>query len=156
AAAGTAAVPAAARSVTAAVPTSAAATAAIAAATGAAAITPLPGHRRLLGGLAALLAEHRLARQPHAAPAAGLDDLHQALLPLVEHVANLVDPVLLDLRDVQQPLDAGEDLDEGAERDHADDLPEISLAELRLGGELFDDRHRFLRRRLVRGGDVDA
>ena len=55
-----------------------------------------------------------------------------------------------------KPFDAGKDLDERAEVHDANDLAEVGPAELRLRGELLDDRDGLLRGDLVGRGDVDA
>src|SRR6185436_2511532 len=112
--------------------------------------------RRLLRGVAPLLAEHGFPGDAHPAASVDLDDLDENLLPLVDLVPHLVDPVLGDLRDVQEPLDAREDLDERAEVDDAHDLAEVGLPQLGLGGQLLDDVHRLAGGGLVGGRDVHA
>src|SRR5207247_6625789 len=102
-----------------------------------------------------LVAQHRLATQPDAV-AVDFDHLHQDLLAFLDLVLDLLDAVLGDLGDVQQPLQAGKDLHEGSEVGDARDLPEIGLARLGLRGDLLDDIDRLHGRALVHRGDVDA
>ncbi len=58
------------------------------------------------------------------APAVGvdLDDPHREHLALADHLARVLDVVRGELRDVDQALDTGVDLDERAEGDHLRDL----------------------------------
>src|SRR4029079_19026880 len=53
-------------------------------------------------------------------PALGVDleDHHVHRVTLRDDFPRMLDMVLRELGDVHEPLDAGEDLDEGAERDH--------------------------------------
>src|SRR5262245_44841459 len=84
------------------------------------------------------------------------DAFDQNLLALFQLVADVADAVIGDLRDVQQSLGAGEDLDEGAEIDDARDGAEVSLAHLDFGRQVADDLHRGLGGLAVRRGDGDA
>ena len=78
-------------------------------------------------GRLALLAGHRLDGHPvldalereREAPAIGVDleDPDVDLVSLRDHLARILDVVLRELGDVDEPLDARQDLDEGAERD---------------------------------------
>src|SRR6266702_523351 len=52
-----------------------------------------------------------------------VDDLHVDLVALLHHVARVLGPLLAQLGDVDQPLDAGLDLDEGAEVGELRHLP---------------------------------
>ena len=64
-----------------------------------------------------------------AAVAVDLDDLHVHRLALRDDLARVLDVVLRELGDVHEPLDAGEDLDEGAE---GDDLRDAAFDDVAL------------------------
>src|SRR5262245_3238926 len=83
------------------------------------------------------------------------DALDQNLLALFQFVAHVADAVVGDLRNVEQSLGAGEDLDEGAEIKDACDGAEIRLADLDFGRQVADDLHRGLGGLAVRRGDGD-
>src|SRR5438309_4259864 len=103
----------------------------------------LVGERRLL-------AQRHLAGEPHLAVAVDLDDLDEDLVTLGQHVLDRANPVLGDLRDVQEPLGVGDDLHERAELDDLLDLTEVDPVELDLAADVLDYRDRPLDRRLVR------
>src|SRR5438094_6104228 len=108
----------------------------------------LVGERRLL-------AQRHLAGEPHLAVAVDLDDLDEDLVTLGQHVLDRANPVLGDLRDVQEPLGVGDDLHERAELDDLLDLTEVDPVELDLAADVLDYRDRPLDRRLVRREDGD-
>src|SRR5215831_13659499 len=92
----------------------------------------LPGRQGLRRArLTALLSQDRLAAQTDPI-AVHFDDLDEDLLALLDLVGHLLHAMLGNLRDVQQPFDSGQDLHERAERDDADDLAEIGLADFGL------------------------
>src|SRR5262245_895659 len=68
-------------------------------------------------GQRGLLAQGHLPRQSHLAVAVDLDDLDQDLVALGQDVDHRADAVLGDLRDVEQSLGVGDDLDEGPKLD---------------------------------------
>src|SRR5213083_2312329 len=103
----------------------------------------LVGERRLL-------AQRHLAGEPHLAVAVDLDDLDEDLVTLGQHVLDRANPVLGDLRDVQEPLGVGDDLHERAVLDDLLDLTEIDPVELDLAADVLDHRDGLLHRRLVR------
>src|SRR5205809_3622515 len=103
----------------------------------------LVGERRLV-------AQRHLAGEPHLAVAVDLDDFHEDLVALGQHVLDRPDPVLGDLRDVQQPFRVGDDLHERAELDDLLDLAEVDPIEFDLAADVLDHRDRLLDRRLVR------
>src|SRR5690606_22066029 len=85
-------------------------------------------------------------------------DLHLDLVADVEVVLDLLDPLAVaDLGDVQQPVAAGQERDERAERGGLDDRPEEPVAHLGQGrvGDRVDAVDRRLRRRSVERADVD-
>jgi Zn-dependent protease with chaperone function len=66
----------------------------------------------------------RLAAEPDLARGVDVDHLDHHLVPFLELVAHVLDPVVGDLGDVQQAVDPGHDLDERAEiRDAAGPCP---------------------------------
>ena len=81
----------------------------------------------LLGDRAA--AFDALQREGEAAAlAVDLEDEHLDVVTLRDDLARVLDVVRGELGDVHEPLDAGEDLDEGAERDDLRDLPVDDVA----------------------------
>ena len=70
-----------------------------------------------IDGLDLVLVLHALEREREA-PSVGvhLDDLHPDDLALRDDLARVLDVMLGELRDMDEALDPGEDLDEGAER----------------------------------------
>ena len=92
----------------------------------------------LLLGERGLIAQRRLAREPHLAVAVDLDDLDRHDVALGEHVAHGADAVLRDLRDVEQPLRARDHLHEGAELLDALDLAHVDAVQLHLAADVLD------------------
>src|SRR5690606_4658377 len=70
-------------------------------------------------------------------PAAVVHVQHQHLhfLTFLQHVGDLLDPLVGDLRDVYQTVLAGQDADEGAKVDDALDLASVDLADFRFSGD---------------------
>src|SRR3970040_739008 len=66
--------------------------------------------------------QHRLARQADAPVAIDVDDHHRQLVAHLGDILDLLHPLTVKLRDMDQPVGAGEDLDEGAEVGGAHDL----------------------------------
>ena len=91
-------------------------------------------------------------REP-AALAVDLDDLHVDGLALSDDLARVLDVVLRELGDVHEPLDAREDLDEGAERD---DLRHAALDDVALAVALRDLLPRIVLRLLEAERDALA
>src|SRR5262249_40439818 len=92
-----------------------------------------------LAALAALLQE-RLAREPDAARVVDVDAFDEELLALFELVANVADVVVGDLRDVQEAVRSGQNLDERAKVGDSLDRAEVGLADLGRRRESLDDR----------------
>src|SRR3954453_8463480 len=67
-----------------------------------------------------------------ASLAVDLDDLRLDLIPLRDDLARVLDVMLGELGDMHEPFDAGEDLDEGAERDDLRNLA-VDLVSLVVG-----------------------
>src|SRR5690606_21339239 len=65
-------------------------------------------------------------------------DLHAELVALLEEVLDALHALLGDLADVQQPVGAGEEVDEGAEVGDLGDRAVVLLANLGAGGEGLD------------------
>src|SRR5215218_886036 len=83
-----------------------------------------------LGGRRGALALDAFQRQRQPAPlGVDLDDLRLHLVALGDDLARILDVVLCELGDMNQPLDAGHDLDEGAE---GDDLRDLALDDVAL------------------------
>src|SRR5919201_1465537 len=82
------------------------------------------GRLRLVRALrdAAALDPLQREREP-ASFGVDLDDLRADEIALRDHLTRVLDVVLCELRDVHQPFDAREDLDEGAEGDDLRHLP---------------------------------
>ena len=73
-----------------------------------------------------------LAAQADLAGAVDLEHLDLDLVALLQHVGDALHAAGSDLRDVQQAVGAGQDLDEGAEVDDAAHGALVDLADLRL------------------------
>src|SRR6185295_17026586 len=80
-----------------------------------------------------------LAAQLDLSFAVDADDLDEDHVALVDHVLDALDPMRLELRDVDQAVFAGRDLDEGAERHHATDRTRVDAPDLRIFGDAPDD-----------------
>src|SRR5437899_639850 len=89
------------------------------------------GRRRLF--------QQRLPGQPHAAALIDLEQLDAHVVALLHDVLGALGAAVLQLGDVQQPLDAGKDLDEGAERRGALHHALVHLADLGRLDHLGDD-----------------
>src|SRR5574341_284211 len=76
--------------------------------------------RTVCTGAASGLLEQRLPGEPHAAALVDLEQLDPDRVALLDHVLGPLGAAVLQLRDVQQAFDAGEDLDEGAGVVHVD------------------------------------
>src|ERR1700730_8653278 len=134
-----------------------------------AAVTAVPGTAGALAArvaagqvLAGRLALHHLDRdQRQLAAVVDLADLDLDLVADVHHVVDVLDSLaavqLADLRDVQQPVLAGQQRDERAERGrlhHRAEEPLADLGHVRVGDRV-DRGPRRLGRRAVGGPDVD-
>src|SRR6185312_6281622 len=84
------------------------------------------------------------------------DDLDQDLVALLEDVGHLVDPLGVELRDVDEAVGARQYLHEGAEVDDATHHAIVELPHLRLGRQALDDVDRLLGRRVIRRSDADG
>src|SRR5690242_14178556 len=78
--------------------------------------------------------QQRLPRQLHSAAVVDLQQFDLDDVALLDHILGLFGAAVLKLADVQQALDSGQDLDEGAERGGALDRALVRAAYLRLGG----------------------
>src|SRR4029079_3764207 len=107
--------------------------------------------RRRCGGLLLCRGriEPRLSRQAHAALVVGLEHLHLHDLAFLEVVRHLVHALVRDLRDVEQAILAGEQLDDRAEVEEPQHRALVDLADLVFRRDRLDaiDRRlpRFLR-----------
>ena len=70
-----------------------------------------------------------------------IGDLHLDLLALSQNVLGLADALVSDLGDVDQAINAGQDLCEGAEGHQLDDLGIHNITDLELGHELVPGVH---------------
>src|SRR5712692_441456 len=104
----------------------------------------------LLVGEGGLVAQRLFAREAHLAAGVDLDHLDQHLVTLGEHVAHRANAGLGDLGDVEQPLRALHDLDEGPELLDALHLAEVDAVQLRFAADVLDDVDGHLR--LFAGG----
>src|SRR5256885_1618092 len=86
--------------------------------------------------------QQRLARQLDLAVAVHADDLDHHQIADVQHVLDPADAMMLDLRDVQQPVAPRHDLDERPERDHAPHLALVHATDLRVLGDRADHLFR--------------
>src|SRR5262245_10757987 len=107
------------------------------------------GLQFFLVGQGRLIAERHLPAQPHFPIAVDLDDLDEHLVTLGQDVLDRADAALGDLRDVQEPLGVGNDLDERAELDDLLHLAEIDAIELDLAADVLDDPQGLLHRGAV-------
>ena len=90
----------------------------------------------LLCGLACWL--DGLHRQAHAALVVGLEHLDLHDLAFLQVVGDVVDALVGDLRDVQQAVLAGQQLDDRAEVEQAQHRALVDLADFDFGGDLLD------------------
>src|SRR5262249_547183 len=93
---------------------------------------------------AGLISERALPAEPDLAVRIDLDDLDRHRVALGQHVGHRADAILGDLRDVQQSLRPGHDLDERAELLDALDLADVDPVELGLATDVLDDLDRLL------------
>ncbi len=82
-------------------------------------------------------------------------NLNHHLIAFAQFVLHFLDAMLSDLGDVQQPVGAGEKLDECAELGETNDFAEIDLADFRNGSDVADDLERLLESLGVAGGNAD-
>src|SRR5207302_3121892 len=134
--------------------TPAAATMTIAARPTVAAFTRL-SWRTGIGKLLAGLLIDQAHRQADLAALVDLEQLDLHFLALGEDVADVLDPLVLDLRDVDQPVLAGHVGHERAEIDDARHLAGVDLADLGLGGDAADPLARGLDLRQIGGRELD-
>ena len=92
-------------------------------------VETIPFPRRLL------LREQRLPGQLHPAALVHLEQLDLDDVALLDDVFGLLGAAVLQLADVEQALDARQDLDEGAEGGRALDRSFVGPADLGLGGD---------------------
>src|SRR5204863_1036008 len=111
-----------------------AATPAITARTAVAAFARLP-RRTGVGQLFAGFLVDQAHRQADLAALVDLDQLDLDLLALAQHVADILDPLVPDLRHMDQPVLAGHEGHERAEIDDAGDLTGVDGAGLGLGDD---------------------
>src|SRR5712691_9108526 len=91
-----------------------------------------PSSRRTLSTSRLLLGQERLPGELHASAIVHLEQLDLNDVTLLDHVLGLLGASVLQLADVEQPLDPGQDLDERPERRGALDRPFVGPADLRL------------------------
>src|SRR5438128_7142672 len=94
-------------------------------------------------------------RQADLAALVDLDQLDLHLLAFAQDVADVLDPLVLDLADVDQPVLAGHEGHERAEIDDARHLAGVDRAGLRLGDDAADPLARGLDLRQIRRTDFD-
>ena len=104
---------------------------------------------RLTLGVLGTAGKQRLAAQANLAGRIDIDHLDEHLVALVHFAPDIFHAVVGDLRDVQQAVDAGQDLDERAEVGDPLHLPEVGLVQLGSGRQLLDDGDRLLRRLFI-------
>src|SRR6266850_1618526 len=97
----------------------------------------------LLVGQRRLIAQRHLPAQSHFAIAVDLDDLDEHFVAFGQDVLDRADAVLRDLRDVQEPLGVGNDLDDLL------DLAQIDAVQLDLAADVLDDCEGLLHGRVV-------
>src|SRR5690242_5369401 len=94
-------------------------------------------------------------RQADLAARVDLEELDLHFLAFGQDVADVLDPLVLDLRNVHQPVLAGHEGHERAEIDDARHLAGVDGAGLRLGDDAADPVARRLDPRDVAAGDLD-
>src|ERR1019366_634918 len=104
--------------------------------------------RRRPAHLGALLFQNRLPRQFDPV-AFDRQNLHQHLVAFFQFIANILDSVLGDFADVQQSVQARQNLDERAEIREPADPAEISLPYLGRSGQIADDLQSLVRRDFI-------
>src|SRR4029453_9822066 len=103
--------------------------------------------RGLAGGSGLL--EQGLSADAYLPRRIDVDDFYEHLFALSELVSHILDAVVGNLRDVQESVGSGHDLDEGAKIGDALNFAQVGLIQLRRGGQLLDDRDRLLGRSAV-------
>src|SRR5262249_5052749 len=96
-----------------------------------------------LGGSAFSL-QQRLSTEANLSCRIDVDHLHENLLALFELVADVLDAVRRDFRDVQEAVSPGQYFDERTKVSDALHLSEIGLVQLRCCGQLLDDGNGFV------------
>src|SRR3546814_8074857 len=113
------------------------------------------GRLLLLGQLLAGLLVDRLHAELDLAPVVEADDLDLDLVALLEDVGDLLHPIGLHLRNVDEAVAGAEEVHDGAEVDDLHDLAVVDLADLRLGDDDLDPVDRRLAGRVVDRRDLD-
>ena len=98
----------------------------------------------------------RTPAQVDATHAIDLGDYHHQLVPDRDDVLDARHAVVSELADVDQPLLAGQDLDEGAEVHDPGHLAQVLLANLDVSRQALDPADRLLRRLAGGGCDLDG
>src|SRR5919107_772588 len=99
-----------------------------------------PSSRRTVSTVGLILGQERFPGELHTAALVHLEQLDLDDVALLDHVLGLLGAAVLQLADMEQPFDAGEDFHEGAERGRALDRPLVGPADLGLGGDGRDHR----------------
>src|SRR5262249_6274726 len=108
------------------------------------------GRAAVLGRLAG---QYRTARQADPAGARLDADHHDIdLVAHLDHVLDVLDPLGVQLRDVDHAVLAGHQVDEGAKRHDSHHLAQEHIADLDLARQRLDHRHGLLGRLAVGGG----
>src|SRR5262249_49593434 len=94
-------------------------------------------------------------RQADAPLAIDLEDLHANHVALAQLVADALDALVGDLRDVHQAITPRQDGDEGAEVHQARHLALVDLPDLDVGGDQLDAPLRLASGGAGDGGDLD-
>ena len=102
-----------------------------------------------------LVSEHGAAAEPYLVVVVDVEDLHHHLVPIVDLLVDVPDPMFRNLGDVKQPFRARKNLDEGSEVHHFHHRPQIGLAHLGGGRQILDDPDRLFGGLAAGGGDVD-
>src|SRR5690606_36136616 len=108
-----------------------------------------------LGHAAFRLGQERLAAETGLAVTLHTEALDLDDIPLGQHIARVLHPDVVDLRDVEQRLVVRQNFHERAEVDDTLDRALVDLARLRLRREPFDDLDGASHRFRIRTGDVD-
>ena len=88
------------------------------------------------------LRQQGFAAQTNLAGRIDVDHLDEDLLAFFEFVPNVLDAMVRDLRDVEQAVGAGHDLDERAKVGDSLDLSQVRLVQLRRRRQFLNDRNR--------------
>ena len=103
----------------------------------------LPGELRLGDALAEIDPAHVI----------DFDHLHRDGVSNADLILDLVDSMIGQFGDVNEPLLGGEDFDEGAEGHEANHLAGVDLPDLNIAGEVFDHLSRLPQRLPIGAGD---